>query len=136
MAFNNNALTARLDELRSRNPPRIPSESNTGPSTPFRYSGSYMSNNPPQLPPSSGTETPSLQRRFTMDMSKMPIAPIGELNQNTEPLDVPAIVSYSGYFQARTISHLCPQNMANPHLCPENMANPTTCSHSFVTLRS
>ena len=95
MAFNNNALTARLDELRSRNPPRVSSENNTGQNTPFRYSGSYMPNNPPQMPPSSGSETPNNQRRFTADMSKMPIAPIGELNQNTEPLEMPAIVSLS-----------------------------------------
>ena len=111
MAFNNNALTARLDELRSRNPPRVPSEGNTGQNTPFRYSGSYMTNNQQQQQPqpqSSGTETPSLQRRFTADMSKMPIAPIGELNQNTEPLEVPAIVSGSRPFYIRTkiITHL------------------------------
>lgn len=106
IAFNNNALTARLDELRSRNPPRVPSEANTGQSTPFRYSGSYMSNNQPQLPPSSGAETPSLQRRFTADMSKMPIAPIGELNQNTEPLEVPAIVSHPSYCYDRNEDRL------------------------------
>ena len=93
MAFNNNALTARLDELRSRNPPRVPSEGNTGQTTPFRYSGSYMTTSQQQIPTSSGGDAPSLQRRFTADMSKMPIAPIGELNQNTEPLEVPTIVS-------------------------------------------
>ena len=73
----NNSLTARLDELRSRNPPRLYSESTTGQNTPsFRYSGSFMS------PPQSQTpnETPNLQRRFTTDMSKMQqgLAPIGQ----------------------------------------------------------
>ena len=52
-----------------------------------------MNTSQQQLPVSSAGETPSLQRRFTADLSKMPIAPIGELNQNTEPLEVPAIVS-------------------------------------------
>lgn len=94
MAFNNNALTARLDELRSRNPPRVLSENSTGHNTPFRYSGSYMATSQQQLPTSAGGEPPGLQRRFTADMSKMAsIAPIGELNQNTEPLEMPQIVS-------------------------------------------
>ena len=97
MAFNNNALTARLDELRSRNPPRVPSESNTGQNTPFRYSGSYMSSSQQPLTSSSVGEPPNLQRRFTADMSKMPIAPIGELSQNTEPLEMPNIVSPSNH---------------------------------------
>ncbi len=113
MAFNNNALTARLDELRSRNPPRVPSEGNTGQNTPFRYSGSYMGTSQQQLPASSGAEPPSLQRRFTADLSKMSIAPIGELSQNTEPLEMPNIVSPA--------TPLPPQSSSHPFLlmfCP------------------
>ncbi|KAL9104443.1 MAG: hypothetical protein Q9163_000595 [Psora crenata] len=74
MAFNN-SLTARLDELRSRNAPRLHSENTTGQNTPsFRYSGSFMS--PPQT--QTPVDAPNLQRRFTTDLSKMqPIAPIG-----------------------------------------------------------
>ena len=138
MAFNNNALTARLDELRSRNPPRVPSESNTGQNTPFRYSGSYMTTSQQQLPSSSGGETPALPRRFTADMSKMPIAPIGELNQNTEPLEVPTIVSQSANIYKIQNYQLCgltnhPHNSFHPfnaHL------KEITCSRSSLSFLS
>ena len=91
--MNNNALTARLDELR-RQPPRNPSEGNTGQNTPSRYSGSFMTTNQQQPTASSVVEPPGLQRRFTADMSKMaPIGPIEELNQDTEPLEAPPFVS-------------------------------------------
>lgn len=73
----NNSLTARLDELRSRNISRLHSENTTGQNTPsFRHSGSFMS--PPQAP--TPIEPPNLQRRFTTDLSKMQpqVPPIGQ----------------------------------------------------------
>lgn len=73
----NNSLTARLDELRSRNLSRLHSENTTGQNPPsFRHSGSFMS--PPQ--PQNPMEPPDLQRRFTTDLSKMQpqVAPIGQ----------------------------------------------------------
>ncbi len=89
MAFNN-SLTARLDELRSRNPPRIHSENSTGQNTPFRYSGSFMN---PQS--QSSNDVPNLQRRFTTDLSKITqVAPIGQQpNQVAAPGDIATTVS-------------------------------------------
>ena len=94
MAFNNNSLSARLDELRSRNPPRLHSENTTGQSTPsFRYSGSFMS--PPQT--QTPTETPNLQRRFTTDLIKMQqIGPVGQQsNSGGVSVDISATVRAS-----------------------------------------
>ena len=91
MAFNNNSLSARLDELRSRNPPRLHSENTTGQNTPsFRYSGSFMSPSQTQTP----TETPNLQRRFTTDLSKMQqIGPVGQQSNNSGAvMDISATV--------------------------------------------
>ena len=93
MAFNNNSLSARLDELRSRNPPRLHSENTTGQNTPsFRYSGSFMS--PPQA--QTPTDAPNLQRRFTTDLSKMQqVGPIGQQSNNAGgAVDLSATVRY------------------------------------------
>lgn len=90
----NNSLTARLDELRSRNQSRMTSENNQGPGTPLRYSGSFMTNT--QQAATASTENPGLQRRFTADLSKMAaVAPIGQQSQgpNPEITEFPAIVS-------------------------------------------
>ena len=88
----NNSLTARLDELRSRNLSRLHSENTTGQSTPsFRHSGSFMS--PPQAP--TPIEPPNLQRRFTTDLSKMQpqVPPIGQqLGNGGSSTDVPPSV--------------------------------------------
>lgn len=91
MAFNN-SLTARLDELRSPNPPRMANETSKNQGNPFRYSGSFMS--PPQNTQAS-SDAPSLQRRFTADLSKMSsITPIGQMpSQAHDSLDLPAAVS-------------------------------------------
>ena len=96
MAFNN-SLTARLDELRSRNVPRLHSETTTGQNTPsFRYSGSFMSTPQTQTP----IEAPNLQRRFTTDLSKMQqIAPIGQQPSQGGSIDMSATVSCKPIFQ-------------------------------------
>lgn len=92
MAFNNNSLSVRLDELRSGGSTRLHSEDTTGQNTPsFRYSGSYMS--PSKAP--TPTETPNLQRRFTTDLGKtQQVAPIGQPpNDNTGAgMDIAATV--------------------------------------------
>lgn len=106
MAFNN-SLTARLDELRSRNTQRITNDSSNNSSntaTPFRYSGSFMSPTQPLSNPTNPAETPNLQRRFTGDLTKMSsMAPIGQApgsmgtmtsNVSSEASDgIPAAVS-------------------------------------------
>ncbi|KAL9131734.1 MAG: hypothetical protein Q9217_000409 [Psora testacea] len=87
----NNSLTARLDELRSRNAPRLHSENTTGQNTPsFRYSGSFMS--PPQA--QTPIEAPNLQRRFTTDLSKMQqmAASVGQQPSNGGSVDLPATI--------------------------------------------
>ncbi|KAL9606417.1 MAG: hypothetical protein Q9179_000437 [Wetmoreana sp. 5 TL-2023] len=88
MAYNN-ALTSRLDELRSRNPSAAAttSESSSGYTTPSRYSGSFMTSHSQ----SAGDTRASLQRRFTTDMSKMPnLTPIGQQPvQAQEPVELP-----------------------------------------------
>ncbi|KAL8717901.1 MAG: hypothetical protein Q9225_004911 [Loekoesia sp. 1 TL-2023] len=76
MAYNN-ALTSRLDELRSRNPSTATttSESSSGYTTPSRYSGSFMTSHSQSV----NDTRASLQRRFTTDLSKMPnLTPIGQ----------------------------------------------------------
>ena len=89
----NNSLTARLDDLRSRNPARLHSENTTGQNTPsFRYSGSFMS--PPQV--QTPIDTPNLQRRFTTDLSKMQqIVPFGQQANQGGSVDRSATVSAS-----------------------------------------
>ncbi|KAL8903475.1 MAG: hypothetical protein Q9171_007390 [Xanthocarpia ochracea] len=89
MAYNN-ALTSRLDELRSRNAPittTTTSESSSGYTTPARYSGSFMTSHSQSI----NDARASLQRRFTTDMSKMPnLTPIGQQPaQVQEPAEVP-----------------------------------------------
>lgn len=92
MAYNN-AITSRLDELRSRNPPSTTagSESSSGYTTPARYSGSFM----PSHSQSVNDNRASLQRRFTTDLSKMPnLTPIGQQPaQVQEAVEVPNTVS-------------------------------------------
>ena len=89
MAFNN-ALTSRLDELRSPNAPATPSENTNGFTTPSRYSGSFMATHSQPMNDSRA----SLQRRFTTDLSKMSnLTPIGQQPvQTPEPADVPNTV--------------------------------------------
>ncbi|KAL9134916.1 MAG: hypothetical protein Q9175_003903 [Cornicularia normoerica] len=79
-----NALSARYDELRSPNPP---SSSTTGTTTPARYSGSFMQTQSQPFSDSRG----GLQRRQTIDLSKMPgITPIGQQPaQAVDPVDLP-----------------------------------------------
>ncbi|KAL8947591.1 MAG: hypothetical protein Q9222_006143 [Ikaeria aurantiellina] len=88
MAYNN-ALTSRLDELRSRNSQTATtsSENSSGYNTPSRYSGSFMNSHSQSF---SDTRA-SLQRRFTTDLSKMPnLTPIGQQPAQThEPVDMP-----------------------------------------------
>ncbi|KAL8807010.1 MAG: hypothetical protein Q9182_000991 [Xanthomendoza sp. 2 TL-2023] len=89
MAYNN-ALTNRLDELRSRNAPittSTTSENSSGYTTPARYSGSFMTSHSQSI----NDARASLQRRFTTDMSKLPnLTPIGQQPaQAQEPVDVP-----------------------------------------------
>ncbi|KAI4256399.1 MAG: hypothetical protein L6R42_006250, partial [Xanthoria sp. 1 TBL-2021] len=89
MAYNN-ALTTRLDELRSRNAPittTTASESSSGYTTPARYSGSFMTSHSQSI----NDARASLQRRFTTDMSKVPnLTPIGQQPaQAPEPVEVP-----------------------------------------------
>lgn len=92
MAYNN-AITSRLDELRSRNlpPTTTASESSSGYTTPSRYSGSFM----PSHSQSVNDARASLQRRFTTDLSKMPnLTPIGQQPaQIQEAVDLPNTVS-------------------------------------------
>lgn len=93
MAYNN-ALTSRLDELRSRNAPittTTTSESSSGYTTPARYSGSFMTSHSQSI----NDARASLQRRFTTDMSKVPnLTPIGQQPaQAPEPVEVPNTVS-------------------------------------------
>lgn len=90
MAFNN-PITSRLGDLRYRNNPVSASESQSGYTTPSRYSGSFMNSH---SQPSSEARG-SLQRRFTTDLSKMqPLAPIGQQSpQIAEQVEVPVAVS-------------------------------------------
>lgn len=95
MAYNN-ALTSRLDELRSRNGPitttsTTTSENTSGYTTPARYSGSFMTSHSQSI----NDARASLQRRFTTDMSKVPnLTPIGQQPaQAPEPVEVPNTVS-------------------------------------------
>lgn len=95
MAYNN-ALTSRLDELRSRNAPITTttvttSENSSGYTTPARYSGSFMTSHSQSI----NDARASLQRRFTTDMSKVPnLTPIGQQPaQAPEPIEVPNTVS-------------------------------------------
>lgn len=94
MAYNN-ALTTRLDELRSRNPSTTTttSESSSGYTTPSRYSGSFMTSHSQSV----NDTRASLQRRFTTDLSKMPnLTPIGQQPaQVQEQTEVPNTVSHS-----------------------------------------
>ena len=87
MAFNN-SISSRLGDLRYRNNPTSTSESQSGYTTPSRYSGSFMNN-----PPSEARA--SLQRRFTTDLSKMqPLSTIGQqAPQIPEQVEVPVAVS-------------------------------------------
>ncbi|CAO1602339.1 hypothetical protein XANCAGTX0491_005955 [Xanthoria calcicola] len=89
MAYNN-ALTSRLDELRSRNAPittTTAGESSSGYTTPARYSGSFMTSHSQSI----NDARASLQRRFTTDMSKVPnLTPIGQQPaQAPEPVELP-----------------------------------------------
>ncbi|KAL8838035.1 MAG: hypothetical protein Q9170_002316 [Blastenia crenularia] len=88
MAYNN-ALTTRLDELRSRNPSTVTttSESSSGYTTPARYSGSFMTSHSQSV----NDTRANLQRRFTTDLSKVPnLTPIGQQPaQAQEPVEVP-----------------------------------------------
>ncbi|KAL8641693.1 MAG: hypothetical protein Q9228_001524 [Teloschistes exilis] len=88
MAYNN-ALTSRLDELRSRNSSTAAtaSEASSGYTTPSRYSGSFMTSHSQ----SASDNRASLQRRFTTDLSKMPnLTPIGQPPvQTQEPVELP-----------------------------------------------
>lgn len=88
MAFNN-ALSTRLEELRSRNPQSTASENTTGYTIPSRYSGSFMTTH---SHPSNDVRA-SLQRRFTTDLSKMPtLTPIGQPSQVVDPVDISSTV--------------------------------------------
>ena len=92
MAYNN-ALTTRLDELRSRNPSTTTttSENSSGYTTPSRYSGSFMTSHSQSV----NDARANLQRRFTTDLSKMPnLTPIGQQpTQVQEAVEVPNTVS-------------------------------------------
>ncbi len=91
-----NALTNRLDELRSRNHQVTSSETSSGYTTPSRYSGSFM----PSHSSSSNNDTrASLQRRFTTDLSKMPtLPPIGhQPTQVVENSDVPSVSPHRAF---------------------------------------
>ena len=85
-----NALTNRLDELRSRNHQVTASETTSGYTTPSRYSGSFMQSHSSSATNDART---SLQRRFTTDMSKMPtLPPIGQQpTQAAENMDYPTV---------------------------------------------
>ena len=84
-----NALTNRLDELRSRTHQVTSSEAPSGYTTPSRHSGSFM----PSHSSSTNESRASLQRRFTTDLSKMPtLPPIGQLpNQGIEPTEYSSV---------------------------------------------
>lgn len=90
MAFSN-ALTSRLDDLRSRNAQIMGGETTSGFSTPSRYSGSFMSTHSQPVNDARG----NLQRRFTTDLTKMPtLPPIGQPpNQVVESVDLSSSVS-------------------------------------------
>ena len=90
MAFNNNSLSTRLEELRSRNPQSTASENTTGYTTPSRYSGSFMTTH---SHPSNDVRA-SLQRRFTTDLGKMPtLTPIGQQpSQVVDSVDISSTV--------------------------------------------
>ena len=119
-----NSLSARLDELRSRNPTRLHSENTTGHNTPsFRYSGSFMS------PPQSQTpnETPNLQRRFTTDLSKMQnqaMTPIGQPPASSGAVDPSTAVCITFFkFTPRTLYYpalICLHDTHSPscHVLP------------------
>ena len=103
MAYN--SLSARLDELRSRNSSRYHSETTTGQNTPsFRYSGSFMSPAQSQTP----IETPNLQRRFTTDLGKMQnqgVTPIGQPPNTNGQGDPSSTVSCPSIASSRYACH-------------------------------
>ena len=74
MAFNG-SITTRLGDLRYRNSQTSTGESQSGYTTPSRYSGSFMNSHSQ----SASDARASLQRRFTTDSSKMqPLAPMSQ----------------------------------------------------------
>ena len=95
-----NALTNRLDELRSRNHQITTSETSSGYTTPSRYSGSFM---PSQSSSSISDARVSLQRRFTTDLSKMPtLPPIGQQpSPAVENMDYPSVSSQPSFLHSR-----------------------------------
>lgn len=103
MAFSN-ALSSRLDDLRSRNSQFMASESSSGFTTPSRYSGSFMTTHSQPVNDARG----SLQRRFTTDLTKMPtLPPIGQPpNAVVEPVDISSTVSESNPVPSMRVSKL------------------------------
>ena len=91
--MSSNALTNRLDELRSRNHQVTASETSSGYTTPSRYSGSFMQSHSST---STNDARANLQRRFTTDLSKMStLPPIGQQpNQAADNVDYPTVSSH------------------------------------------
>ena len=86
----NNSITGRLGDLRYRNNPIPPGESQSGNNTPSRYSGSFMNS----FSQPAGDARASLQRRFTTDLTKMQsVGPIGQQPaQVAEQVETPITV--------------------------------------------